>query len=575
MSLTILPIRFGASARLTLLPNSKALLASSAKLLQEKSDDIWFLNIVWISNSFKIARYSVHRELEVATSNSDGSGALLIDLGGARYDEITDPNVFLGVLDFAKEALANDKFTRVFVVSPEDRSSEDSDYQLAMSLCQQANLNMIFLPKQGFGTRWRQLVDENGQVLSQLRELFGNHKITNTEILMSQVVRHVGRFKKPEASTAHPYFYDFTKCHSEVVVAIGDYLEKVVPLTGMTTPCIYFYPGMSDWFVEPVREALASAGLEANGFEVSHDSEVEFDSSTILLLPVVRSGDSVAGLLQETQNFPHTWCLANVVSEGRETDKSRNIVIDDGEAKRRLKIECCLTFNEGASDIINLWSKLDCPDSGFFPPPIDGSLSASSMWAMALVSGFETERYGPDHRSRVEFLPNFNQIVSENIGYIGRKLKVSCQEILGSPLPGGVVYLCVDEDCARLLAEEVSGSAYSRAIFVSRELVDLASKHNIDDFSAELAKSEAFQSELEELHKGIDALSKQLGGREKLDVVGFDEFVFSGSTVRGVERICHSLNVSLAAYITIASMRQVSVDTSCVLHSFYEFSYSP
>lgn len=582
----VLPVRFGASVRKGVAETTENMYEKLVPDYLHLGGDPTVLDVLWVSDAIKIARQSSKLLFTRSLKELDREKALVIDIGGPNYGSCTDPEFFLGLIDFLSDDFATSSFSHVFVVSPELRHELDHDYTLIQKACEDLQVNFIFLKNPAFGRAWANLLDK-GLTLETLSNFYTSTQASVGESIKMKIVRHVGRFSFSEGSPIYPYYYDFTECHPELVRAVEEFLSDHQSSVSGKKFRIYYDCTTRDWFRDAVEEAIGSLQLNDDAVPIENYAErIRFTTNSVLLTPIIRSGNSLERLLTSTQNIPRVWALANIFNPQDADEKSRAVAVSVGGAKKVVSVNFTIALEESKPDLFTVWNSVLGDHEGI-DVDLAADFSAPAMWAMVLSAGFARERYGPDDRPKINVIPDFERMVFENLSLLGRKLEAACTETLGNPLPERMAFLCVDEPCVKRLADHMSRGEIDRYLFVTRPLMNEMSKypdrvHFFEECKDEnlLREAEEFLDtikRLSEITSIVDSLGAPLAGSaeplERLRMVGFDEFVYSGSTVELMKDFCQKMTTNLVLHVSIASLADYEKPGPPALRSFYHFGF--
>jgi hypothetical protein len=578
----VLPLRFGLSTRREVSLQTTAAIKDAVKQIYSTPPELKFLKIEWVAEQFKLSRAST-KQLILKAVDGLREVPILIDCGGPNHSGSIDPTFFLGLADAAIELRQRDSQREIVVISVGSKHPNDPDYLTLTSASDNCGVTFLFSEGGSFGPAWRECLGRASNAEVALRDTYRAAGPDVRERIQLKIIRHPGRFQFHSGGRFFPFYYDLRDCHSEIVEACSDFLLEFQRDSDVDDAKIYYDKFVCPWFGPAVEEALGAAGLSTRATAISSYEDFSgLQDGDLVMLPLCRSGNSLIRFAEKAApRKPKFWCLVNLHSNPDEHPDMepgvRSVPFRVSDRQSFVETSYFMSIHDDASGLQAVWNAFDGASDDIDKVSSSTSFTSTAMWCMILESGLAKETYGPSKvRSLLRTIPNFEAIIDKNAQFIADKIRLKCRGIFNGPTPESVIFLCVDEPCARKISEAIVRSDFHRSVFMTRDLVNwLAELQGPGDLLRD-AKNPKITKEKNALLATLESLKSILGNRRAspLRAIGFDEFVFSGTTIGALERACNVLKLPLLAHMSIASLSGRSFEPPPIVSSFYEFGYS-
>lgn len=421
--------------------------------------------------------------------------------------------------------------------------------------------NLVFLNEKGEYTH-------NENTIKKIPNFLNFHKriqLTAEDRLRLKLIRRLGHFIKEKDGihiSCQKYFYDGSKCISEITFLLHKYLVSIIDKD--KTFGIYFHSPYSKWATNCFLQIHEQLKLEFKNkcFPTILNDEFSNVEQVIFLTDVVVSGKTLRDKYNEIKSINNSvsvipFCIVDCSS----SDPSEMIVkgstkilngnsdillyflLQKKQEHQNRESETCVMCN----------SRLDIPKKKFSELEDTPRLSSFEMWSMTIESGLHSEHIIPPGEDKVERFPNLIPDTLNIIRFNGAYLASKFQELLKQnglifPISGFVAYPDETNNTLNhyhnLTADEVPSN-----LFISS--LKLIYEYNIlpipRDLIEDIKKDPSLLSSIKEKYREFYSLMLMIKNEP---IVIVDEFPRSYRTYEAMRKILTEVEKIPLAYVT-------------------------
>lgn len=576
----ILPIRFGVlvSNPLGVSDATREFYSKLGAAIGVPDANIQVCTAVLFSDEYKTGRESSFEVFTDALVNIPSCISLVIDIGGPRYRSCTDYNIVLGLLDAL--GASHEKFDSVVILSNEVKYLGDPEYAAIQEAAISGKFKIGFL-KGPFVGDWKAVMGvTNSEAQIQLSNLYSEAEQTVLFRVEEALERHPGRFRLTDKGNFIAFYYDFRGCVNLAAEAIKFELVGKRDEIANGSIGLYFDEAHNEWFGEAVALATRALGIFERAERLDGNMEqVVKSKSSMVFVPLIRSGQSLKTLLKGFSVPPEVWAFAKV-SQILENEGSSTFMYSTNDGQQKSVQLRWLKGLLGVNPAIEkIWNSMDIPPEDHTNILLDEPFSSAAMWALILESGLDVESYGPAGRPLGDPIPNFRAMTEANINLFAAKFLKKAQNSVEPGAFERIIYFCLDEPCARLISSRISGPDNSKSLFISRktlqdltnfiETVDVVHWQTGDFENSELPLDS--KMELKRLVTSISELQSVAlkSPSEAVYCIGLDEFYRSGTTINSLSLAAEFLGLQMRSHVSLAFLSDQQLEFEVPVQQFY------
>lgn len=427
------------------------------------------------------------------------------------------------------------------------------------------NVRLVVKTGEALGAYFQRRAFQGDELTRALAELL----INPAERLQRRLIRRVGLFHIDAERPVQFYYYDGRDAYSQIRALVLGAIRTVADRHSIDR--VYVESSRSGWFGDPARGALKDAGVDKKSvheLRIGSTTTTKIRVSagyTLVILPIVRSGDSLRRLLGTLRSDAElekviVWALLSVDGD-RATYGDRLLSLDAlHSTPRSLKVAYALRVPAEPKNLHPSWR--NAKDLAIDPrgASLAGQFPADEMWGMIFESGLNPEDPIPTHRESLGLVPNYGDIVVRNGPLIAARISAILEETFKSKLPPTIPFLLPREPNAEELARCVSERERNQTILISRDIVSAARgvKHKTEIRNAvEKLNKPALVAEYDALTRRLDYLSSwktNYPDREVPRAVLMDEFEYSGQTLTDLLSIAIAFGLDVLCAMCLGNL---------------------
>lgn len=513
---------------------------------------------------------------------------IIIDLGGPAENEVPRVNILSGLVSAVERLTEGSGTLRIAVILPVSIDENDTARPMLEKMSERPQACVLFASNgELLGTAF-----SSGQFTrDEYFQIRNDAKSDPIKKLELKLVRKIGHYYLPNDKYFR-FFYDGSYSTDEIRDVVSNFLE----LTRKNKFArIYFDCEISSWFRRPVLDALTAQGLEDASKDISTVEKLPkgvLDPETLILLPIVRTGDTVRRLLKNfnSTSQPRVWTLLS--TEGSENYEGiRDVPMNASKDSPNVPVQYALRVTPLETYDRNVFKDLSELAGDPTLEDISQPFGVAAMWGMILDAGVDSERPVPPHKDRkpLGFVPNMGGLARKNSALIAAKVTAILNRKFGGTLSPNLTFFFPQEEHAQSLALAIGSLARQEAVAIHRDIIQclVANQQNVQA-EADLKKflmspnaepkAKISEKELDDFFAKLDYLRSQaraVGAEDAPQVILIDEFDSSGKTIEGMYLLAGLFGLKVRCSISLASFPQKPIDRPVLHIPLYEIGFTP
>jgi hypothetical protein len=497
--------------------------------------------------------------------------AILIDVGGPDERDVCRPNIIRGIANAIYLLASEKRFTQIFVFFSISISDKDVASGFLYPIAKEHDATIIFGNGTGYGLRVSSAVDFPARVQKAVRAATADV----VQKLRKKLVRHVGYHFFDHSGEVVPHLFDGGDSADEIYEILhgrmtNDRLDEF--------GTIYFDCEISPWFEGPFIQAATAADIltKVRKFNLAKHASSLIEENACLYTPIIRTGSTIKSICQKIRgllagNERLFFSLLSTKGNQDERGKIPIPVVNPEGQNFSIKASYDVLVADVEGDLQRVWKAYKGPKP--VQTTEDWKLSSCANWGMILEAGLIVEKYKPEKREFVGYVPDSGRLAELNGPFIAKKISAILLQRYGVSDGANVVFVCPDETHALKIVQslrELSGCSY---IPIPRDVIDRAAGQSGELNMASLI-AEFDQDSSSEGLKLLQGVAKNPLNVEDPDVVLFDEFSYSRATIRGLKKIVTAARLDTKCTICLLDLNEGAPAEAADFYALYDLDYS-